>query len=33
MTRGQFGFVPNATEDSVPERPGWVMRVLLYFLG
>jgi pimeloyl-ACP methyl ester carboxylesterase len=30
---GQFAFVPGASRDSVTERPDWIARVLLDFLG
>jgi len=30
---GGFAFVPGAARDGVAERPGWIARVLLDFLG
>jgi len=33
IPNGQFAFVPGAVTNSVTERPDWVTRVLLDFLG
>jgi pimeloyl-ACP methyl ester carboxylesterase len=33
IPRGQLAFVPGAVADAVTERPDWILRVLLDFLG